>query len=61
MLNENRKRVGIDEEKISVHLSQEINYWTKQLNSNPERLRKAVETVGPIVKDVRKWLSLNQK
>jgi Protein of unknown function (DUF3606) len=59
MLDDHRRRVRMDEEKISIHQTQEINYWTKQLNSNPEKLKKAVEAVGPIVKEVRKWLHNN--
>ena len=59
MLDDQRKRIREDEETISIHQTQEINYWTKQLKSDPDKLKKAVAAVGPIVKDVRKWLSIN--
>ena len=59
MLDDYRRRTRVDEEKISIHQTQEINYWTRQLNSHPDKLRKAVAAVGPVVKDVRKWLSNN--
>lgn len=59
MLEDRIYRTKADDEKISIHQTQEINYWSKQLKSDPEKLRKAVAAVGPMVKDVRKWLLNN--
>ena len=60
MLNDIHKRDRDDNERISIHQTQEINYWTKQLNCNPDRLTRAVAAVGPKVAYVRKWLSENK-
>lgn len=48
-----------DDSRINVNQTHEITYWTKALNTSPERLKKAVAAVGPMVKDVRKWLASN--
>ncbi len=53
------KRAKVDEDRISIHQTHEINYWTKQLKSNPEKLKRAIAEVGPLVKDVKKWLYNN--
>lgn len=48
-----------DDIRINVNQTHEVTYWTKTLDVSPERLKKAVVAVGPIVKDVRAWLSKN--
>lgn len=48
-----------DDLRVNVHKSHEINYWARQLRTSPERIKKAIDTVGPMVKDMKKWLSLN--
>jgi hypothetical protein len=60
MLEDRLNRTKADDEKISIQQTQEVNYWTKQLKSDPDKLRKAVAAVGPMVKDVRKWLFNNK-
>ena len=60
MLEDRLNRTRQDDERISIHQTQEINSWTKQLKSDPDKLRKAVAEVGPMVKDVRKWLFNNK-
>jgi hypothetical protein len=59
-MNDNLRHTGKqDDERIGVNQTHEINYWTKVLNTSPDKLRKAVAEVGPMVKDVRKWLHSN--
>ena len=60
MLEDRLNRTKADDERISIQQTQEVNYWTKQLKSDPDKLRKAVAAVGPMVKDVRKWLYINK-
>ena len=48
-----------EDEHINIILQDEINYWTKELNVSSIGLVYAVTAVGPMVKDVRKWLSEN--
>lgn len=57
---EARLRTGkSDNSRIYVDQTHEINYWTKQLKTSPEKLKKAVGAVGPMVKDIKKWLGSN--
>ena len=56
-MTDHRSKIGKgDDTRINVGQTHEINYWTKQLNTSPDKLKKAVEAVGPMVKDVKKWL-----
>jgi hypothetical protein len=59
-MTDHRSKIGKgDDSRINVGQTHEINYWTKQLNISPDRLKKAVAAAGPMVKDVKKWLSSN--
>ena len=57
---DDRSKTGKDDySRINIQQTHEINYWTKQLNTSPDKLKKAVAEVGPMVKDVKKWLNSN--
>lgn len=45
-----------DRERINIHQEHELRYWSEKLGVSPEDLKKAVEDVGPMVKDVEKEL-----
>jgi hypothetical protein len=60
MTDDPRKKSREDNERIGINQTHEVNYWTRQLNCDADRLKKAVAAVGPMVKDVRKWLSDNK-
>lgn len=45
-----------DRERINIHQEHELRYWSEKLGVPPEDLKKAVEDVGPMVKDVEKEL-----
>ena len=45
-----------EEDRINIEWHHEVSYWCKKFNVSPERLRKAVESVGPMVKDVERQL-----
>ncbi|HKU94835.1 MAG TPA: DUF3606 domain-containing protein [Vineibacter sp.] len=42
--------------RIDVDAEQHVRYWSKTLHVHPTDLRVAVETVGPMVEDVRRYL-----
>jgi hypothetical protein len=46
-----------DDERINVEQDHEVGYWAEKFGVSPERLRKAVQAAGPMVKDVRRHLS----
>jgi hypothetical protein len=46
-----------DDERINVEQEHELNHWAEKLGVEREQLRKAVQAVGPMVKDVRRHLA----
>lgn len=46
-----------DRERINVHEEHEVRYWTKELGCSEIKLKKAVDAVGVMAKDVRTWLA----
>jgi hypothetical protein len=54
MPDDKSKTGKADDIRINVNQDYELRDWSKKLNVTPERLRDAVERVGPMVKDVKK-------
>jgi hypothetical protein len=46
-----------DDQRINVEQDHELSYWSKELGVSREQLRQAVQTAGPLVKDVRQHLN----
>ena len=46
-----------DDARINVNQDHEVSYWSQELGISPNELRQAVETAGPMVKDVRQHLN----
>jgi hypothetical protein len=46
-----------DRNRINVHESWEVAYWTKELGVSKEELEQAVKKAGPAVSAVRQELS----
>ena len=46
-----------DAARINVEEDYEMQYWTETLRVTPEELRKAVQEVGPMVENVKKYLN----
>ena len=46
-----------DDARINVNQDHEVSYWSRELGISPNELRQAVETAGPMVKDVRQHLN----
>lgn len=45
-----------DDSRINVNEPYEVQYWTKTLGVTADKLKEAVRAVGPMVKDVKKYL-----
>ena len=45
-----------DDSRININQPHEVTYWTKTLNVTADKLAAAVKAVGPMVKDVKKYL-----
>ncbi len=45
-----------DRDRINLSEDYEVQYWSKEFQVSPERLRSVVEAVGPTVKAVREHL-----
>jgi hypothetical protein len=59
---DNLKRRGPeDPNKINVNQDWEIKYWCEELNVSRAKLIRAVEKVGPMVKDVKAYLARMQE
>jgi len=49
-----------DDDRININKKHEITYWTNELRTIPARLKLAVDAVGPVVRNVKAWLSINK-
>jgi hypothetical protein len=57
MADDPKKTGKQDRDRINVHEPYELRDWSKRLNVTPERLKEAVEKVGPMVEDVKAELA----
>jgi hypothetical protein len=46
-----------DDTRINIEQDHEVRYWAKELGVSPNELRQAVQSAGPMVKDVRQHLN----
>lgn len=51
-----KRRVPEDPQKININQSWEVEYWTKELHISEKKLRALVAKVGVNVADVKKEL-----
>jgi hypothetical protein len=55
---DNLKETGRqDDERINPDQDHELAYWSEKLGVSRDELRRAVETAGPMVKDVQRHLN----
>jgi hypothetical protein len=47
-----------DDTRINVNKKQELDYWRETLNIPETKIRDAVKAVGPLVKDVKRYLQI---
>jgi Protein of unknown function (DUF3606) len=45
-----------DSKRINIHEDHEVRYWTSRFKITADKLRQAVDAVGPMVIDVERWL-----
>jgi Protein of unknown function (DUF3606) len=57
MADDLKKTGKQDDERINVEQEHELGYWAEKLGVSREQLRKAVQSAGPMVKDIRRHLS----
>ena len=58
MVDDLTRKAPEDPTKINVNQSWEIQYWAKKLGVTEQQLKTAVKAVGPIVKDVKRYLKV---
>ena len=56
MSDDTTKRGPQDASKINVHETWEVRYWTEKFDITEEKLKEAVDAVGPGVKKVTEYL-----
>lgn len=57
MSDDRAKRGKADRIRINVHEDYEFKYWKRQLHVSGQQLAAAVKKVGPMVKNVKKYLN----
>jgi hypothetical protein len=50
-----------DSHRVNVNQEHEVRYWTEKLGVSAERLREAVQQVGPMVDDVANFLGAEKR
>ncbi len=56
MADDKTKTGQPDRDRINVREAYEVTYWTNRFDVSPEQLANAVANVGPMVKDVARYL-----
>ena len=57
-MGDDLKQTGkADDTRINIEQDHELSYWAKEFGVSPNELRQAVQTAGPMVKDVRQHLN----
>jgi hypothetical protein len=56
MSDDTTKKGQDDRNRINVNEDYELRYWTKELGVSPDKLKSAVQQVGPSAKAVREHL-----
>ena len=52
MADDKTKAGKVDRDRINVNEDYELRYWADKFDVTPERIKAAVKTSGPMVKDV---------
>ncbi len=58
MADDTSKRGGQDRDRINAQEDYELEYRAKEWGVSKERIREAVQKVGPMVEDVKRHLGL---
>jgi hypothetical protein len=60
-MSEHTRSVANDRKLISLTQEHEVRYWTQALGVSEERLREAIERVGPSAAKVRVELGMKEE
>ena len=56
------KQTGkLDDSRINVEQDHEVRYWSAKFGVSRDDLRRAIDEVGPMVKDVQQHLNISTK
>ena len=55
-MDDKSKTGRADDSRINVDEAYEVQYWSKKFNVGEDRLKEAVQAVGPIAEDVKRYL-----
>jgi len=56
VMDDKSKTGRADDSRINVDEAYEVQYWSKKFNVGEDRLKEAVQAVGPIAEDVKRYL-----
>ncbi|HKU98963.1 MAG TPA: DUF3606 domain-containing protein [Vineibacter sp.] len=56
MADDKSKTGAADRQRINLDQEYEVRDWAQSLGVSPDELRRAVQAVGPMVRDVRQHL-----
>lgn len=59
-MSDNEKNF-INRDRINVNEKNELQYWCEKYNIPPEEIKRTIDVVGSLVKDVEKQLRKKQK
>ena len=59
MPDDKSKTGKADDIRINIHEPYELRDWSQKFGVTPDRLKQAVQTVGPMVKDVKRHLGIS--
>ncbi|MCP3946158.1 DUF3606 domain-containing protein [Herbaspirillum sp.] len=59
-MSDDLKRHGPeDPTKVNINQEWELSYWSNKFGISKEKLKEAVEAVGPMVSKIKNWLKNN--
>jgi hypothetical protein len=58
MADDLKKAGRLDDSRININQEYEVSYWSEKLGVSADQLRSAVAKAGPLVKNVREHLQL---
>ena len=56
VMDDKSKTGRADDSRIDVNEAYEVQYWSKKFNVSEHRLKEAVQSVGPMAEDVKRYL-----
>lgn len=57
MSDNTQQRGPRDSSRVNVNEDYELRYWSQKFGKTPEQLKEAINTVGPMAKNVEAYLT----